>query len=289
MRIFCDWGSSNLRAYLFDDGEVVDRYASELGSKTIAADEDLYHAELKRITIRFDVAPDTPIQLSGMVGSKNGWLDAGYIDTPAAVADLAGSLVSPPGFSSAVIVPGLKHERENSSIDLMRGEETQVFGLLSIDPAATRICLPGTHSKWVEVAGGRITAFQSYMTGDLFSALCERSIFREQIGSEDFDEESFIAGCTLAYAGCSLDDLFRLRSDYVCAKVSQRGFHSYLSGFLIANEIRAAGASGSVHLCGSESLTKAYAMALDQISVESIAIAAEAATIAGHIELGKAG
>jgi 2-keto-3-deoxy-galactonokinase len=95
------------------------------------------------------------------------------------------------------------------------------------------------------------------------------------------NESSFIAGCALANEGSSLDDLFRLRSDYVCSKVSDRSFHSYLSGFLIANGIRAEGVSGTVHLCGSKTLSQAYAIALDQISVKRV-------TIAGHLALAKA-
>lgn len=286
MYIICDWGSSKLRAFLLDGENLVTRrYESDLGVKTLSGDPGRFAAELEKVFESFSCDSGTEVSLSGMVGSKHGWLDAGYASTPAAPEAIASLVVAPPGFPSAKIIPGLKHVRKDGSIDLMRGEEIQVFGLLAAEPDAKKICLPGTHSKWVEVEDGKITTFRSYLTGDLFAALCEQSIFREQIRSREFDEESFVAGCSVAYDGATLDDLFRLRADYVCAKISAEGFFSYLSGFLIANEIRAEGVFGTVHLCGSESLMRSYSIALSQIAVSSVSIDSEGATVAGHQDL----
>ena len=285
MQIIADWGSSNLRAYLLAEGQVVGRERSDLGTKRVLS-EDLDFAEVLRGVIgALGCAEDTPVQLSGMVGAKNGWVDAGYLDTPVSPAGLAPALVAASNFPSAKIVPGLRHTASDGSVDLMRGEEVQVFGLLSIAPDARTVCLPGTHSKWVRVEGGEISSFESYMTGDLFASLSEGSIFKEQVGSLEFDEASFLDGCELAYGGCSLDRLFRLRSDYVRGAVSPDGFSSYLSGFLIANEIRAASPSGSVYLCGSPQLARSYSIALEKFSLDSAEIDLEAATVAGHLAI----
>src|SRR5206468_1917494 len=62
----------------------------------------------------------------------------------------------------------------------MRGEETQILGMVAAAEgfaAASRlIILPGTHSKWAIVAKGRIEAFATFLTGELYAVLKEHSI-----------------------------------------------------------------------------------------------------------------
>ena len=43
----------------------------------------------------------------------------------------------------------------------MRGEETQLLGLLSLRPGYDGpVIMPGTHSKWVEIVEGRVERFR---------------------------------------------------------------------------------------------------------------------------------
>lgn len=281
--LVCDWGSTRLRAWLVDsDGRVSQRHESDRGIKTITGGASEYRATLDMVLAEMNIGPGTPIHISGMAGSKKGWIETSYLPTPAGRPDFASNFVSLPGWEDARLYGGLKHLAEDGSVDVMRGEEVQVFGILDLHPEAERICLPGTHSKWVRVKDGRITGFKSYMTGDLFHSLCEHSIFREQIGSREFNREGFLHGCRLAAEGNGLDDLFRLRTEFVFSAVSEERFHSCLSGFLIANEIKAAKGEGTVVLCGSTLLMESYALALEQASIHSIAISSETATLQGH-------
>ncbi|MEJ0058829.1 MAG: 2-dehydro-3-deoxygalactonokinase [Terricaulis sp.] len=55
-----------------------------------------------------------------------------------------------PARFQAWLTPGLSVAHENGLFDVMRGEETQIFGALTDarPPSSSR---PGTHSKWARV------------------------------------------------------------------------------------------------------------------------------------------
>ncbi|MEO0389126.1 MAG: 2-dehydro-3-deoxygalactonokinase [Pseudomonadota bacterium] len=66
--------------------------------------------------------------------------------------------------------------------DVMRGEETQIAGHLAL--GGTRdgvVVLPGTHTNWVEIKDGAVFHFASFMTGELFALLAERSVLRHAV------------------------------------------------------------------------------------------------------------
>ena len=283
----CDWGSTNLRAYLIDEeGVVQGRYESGSGSKSLAGDARAYRDELRKALRGLGVKDDSEIRISGMAGSKLGWKEMGYVATPMVPENFSSNFCFLDEFPRARLYGGLKYENDDGSLDVMRGEEVQVLGAMELCPEASLICLPGTHSKWVKVEAGKVISFRTVMTGDLFQALCEKSIFREQIASREFHRESFLAGCALAKSGSNLQDLFKLRSAFVFSKVSSEGFHSYLSGFLIANEIISAGRDEShVHLCGASSLVSKYVLAMKEMGMDSSVIDGETATICGHLSL----
>ena len=248
--------------------------------------EASHYAETLRTALTELQADDAcEIRISGMAGSKLGWLETDYSATPLSAAGFSSNRLPLDGFPKAFLFGGAMHRSDDGSLDVMRGEEVQVFGVLDQHPEAQQICLPGTHSKWVVVDSGQISSFKTYMTGDLFHSLCEESIFKTQIACREFDEASFLAGCRLAAEGNGLHDLFKLRSHFVFSKVSAEGFYSYLSGFLIGNEIGSASPESKVYLCGSAALTPLYATALEQIGVETLAIDSESATIRGHLSI----
>lgn len=284
--VICDWGSSHLRAYhVSSGGEVLSKYESSRGVKSLSGKESLYRDELNKALKALQVDADSEIRISGMASSKNGWKEVDYSSTPVTENEFVSNFQPVEGFENARLYGGVKHVVEDGSIDVMRGEEIQIFGMLEEFPDARLLCLPGTHSKWVRVEDGKIAAFKTYMTGDLFHSLCEESIFKGQITSRDFNEDGFIYGCRLAQEGSDLQDLFKLRSAYVFSNISSEAFHSCLSGFLIMNELKSVAPQSEVHLCGSASLEPLYVRALKEIGIECLAIESEKATIRGHIAL----
>jgi 2-dehydro-3-deoxygalactonokinase len=280
-KIFCDWGTSNLRAYLVDDGIVLKDYASNCG--ILKAKEIGFEKVLHEIFWEFQCAKDTPAILSGMVGAKQGWCEAPYVPTPLNYSSLTMSFVEPKTVFNVKILGGVNHLDESSNYEVMRGEEVQVFGVVDHEPNTELICLPGSHSKWVEIKEGRIIGFRTWMTGELFKTLSEKTIFKSQIQSKDYDRESFVQGVEFAREHNELgSSLFKLRTEFLFDRVNQNHFYSYLSGFLIGSEIREAiGTHKSVSLCGSDFLMKAYEQALKVFALSTKQYPSAEATIRG--------
>src|SRR3546814_15288597 len=80
-----DWGGSNLRAFRIDrDGRIVDERRRALRLRDMSGG----HAEILFDFLEPWRTPDeaVPIPLSGMVGSREGWFDAGCRGVPTEVA-----------------------------------------------------------------------------------------------------------------------------------------------------------------------------------------------------------
>ena len=279
--VFCDWGTTNLRAFLLEDGEVSEVYASENG---LTRAKDLgFPKVLGEVLTHFDAPLNTPIFLSGMVGSKNGWKESPYVSTPAGVEELKNNFVTIEEIPNVKILGGVSTELKNGKKDVIRGEEVQVFGILEKFPHAEKVCLPGTHSKWVEVQNKSIVSFSTWMTGDLFNSLSQYTIFKEQISSNAFCQNSFKRGLVTAEeSGPLLNAAFHLRTDYLFGEISSNQFHSYLSGFLIGTEVKDAfKGSDEVIVCGSEKMMELYSLALNHFGIMAVEFPASEATVLG--------
>ena len=170
--IAVDWGTTSARAYRLDDrGEVCDARAAPLGIQQVKGGYPDALAALLG-----DWSSDTAPRLAcGMIGSRQGWIEAPYVDCPAPVDALARGIVRTQDGALA-IVPGLVCRGMDGMPDVMRGEETQIAGAIANEAAPTLAILPGTHSKWALVHGGTIVAFTTHMTGEVFAVLHEHSI-----------------------------------------------------------------------------------------------------------------
>lgn len=285
--IFCDWGTTNLRAFLLENGKVIDEYSSSNGLKN--AKEIGFAKVLGEILIHFDAPINIPVKLSGMVGSKHGWKEAPYAPAPVTVSDMRDKSVSIKEFPNVEIFGGVSYELPNGKMDVMRGEEVQIFGVLEKFPHVEQICLPGTHSKWVQTKDGSINSFSTWMTGDLFNSFSEHTIFKEQISSNAFCQSAFTKGVAMAkLSGSIINSAFHLRTDYLFGKVDASEFHSYLSGFLIGSEVKgAASNSEEVIVCGSEKMLELYSLALNHFGILAIEFPASEATVLGMQKITK--
>src|SRR3546814_717416 len=152
--IVVDWGTTNVRAYrLAGDGRILERRESRQGIMNVA--DGGFRAALDALLADWRGGGDTPVVLSGMIGSRQGWVEAPYAECPVDARRLAQGLVPVPGLASAWIVPGVLHRGPGGTHDVMRGEEVQIFGALPGDARGPRtLCLPGTHSTWAVVEDG---------------------------------------------------------------------------------------------------------------------------------------
>ncbi|MDP3796323.1 MAG: 2-dehydro-3-deoxygalactonokinase [Polaromonas sp.] len=264
-----DWGSSSLRgALIAPDGEVVEERAFARGILTVAPDE---------FPAVFDscfgawMNPETLCLISGMAGSQQGWLEAPYCPCPAGFDDIAGQLAwVEPG--RIAIVPGLSIETGGAP-DVMRGEETQVFGallLLGLDNA--RLVLPGTHSKWVTVSNRRVTDFSTWMTGEIYALLRQHSILARTLPASDPapDAAAFEQGVAHALRGQGLlHTAFNTRTLSLFKRMAADALPSYLSGLVIGEELKSQSLQhgDSVVLMGAPALTARYEQALALLGV----------------------
>jgi 2-dehydro-3-deoxygalactonokinase len=257
-----DWGTSSFRAFrLGATGTVIERRVAPRG--ILMVEDGRFEAELLRQIGDWIAAGERRVLMSGMIGSRQGWVEAPYLPCPAGRADLAASVVAVPFAGAAVrLVPGLTCNDAAGTPEVMRGEETQLIATVA-DTATC--CLPGTHSKWANIVGGRIAMFQTYMTGELFSALRGHTILGRMMRDGPTDVAAFDRGVARAgQPGHLLHHLFGVRTLGLSGQLADAEAASYLSGLLIGHEVRAAMpvAGEVVQLVGAAALIALYARAL---------------------------
>ena len=304
--IALDWGTTSLRAYkLAEGGQVLEQRSLSSGimqlpkaPRIIAGRECTDGFELafdEACGDWLDAQPGLPVIACGMVGSAQGWQEAAYRDTPANVATLGTSLQSVRSLRGVDvhIVPGVI--QRSSLPNVMRGEETQVLGVLQNLAGEAGgdllIGLPGSHSKWVEVADGCIARFDTFMTGEIFAVLSEHSILgRTQQRGAAFDGEAFDRGVRVALSVEGeigpLSTVFSARSLGLTGELSATAQADYLSGLLIGHELSALACvqrrrRNSVHLpsiilIGNAQLCSCYSRALDAAGFARVTLAEQA-------------
>jgi len=304
--IALDWGTTSLRAYkLAAGGVVLEQRALSSGIMQLPKTPRVLNGGecTDGFELAFDEAcgdwldaqPNLPVIACGMVGSAQGWREAAYCETPANVANLGNSLQTVISLRGTVvhIVPGVIQRSRLPNV--MRGEETQVRGVLQNLPieagADLLIGLPGSHSKWVDVVDGCITHFDTFMTGEVFAVLSEHSILgRTQQHSATFDAQAFDRGVQVAQSADGelgvLSTLFSARTLGLTGELSPTAQADYLSGLMIGHELAALATVQrrrrnnpnlpSIILIGNAQLCARYSRALDACGFANVTLAEQA-------------
>lgn len=237
-----DWGTSRMRLWpMRRDGALLGERRADDGLD--AGRQRGFAAILESHLAALGVPSETPVVVCGMAGSRQGWLEAAYVDIPAPLEKVLADSVAPDAGSRTVrILPGMA--QRGAAPDVMRGEETQLLGLmLKTRLPGALVAMPGTHSKWVTLAGGAVTGFSTVMTGELFQLLAEQSILRHSIGpaagNVDPDATAFLSGLRsgLGNPAGVLGSLFGIRAGSLLEGLSQPDAAARLSGLLIGGEI----------------------------------------------------
>ncbi|MDT3314469.1 2-dehydro-3-deoxygalactonokinase [Pseudomonas sp. rhizo66] len=304
--IALDWGTTSLRAYkLAAGGVVLEQRALSSGIMQLPKTPRIINGRecADGFELAFDEAcgdwldaqPNLPVIACGMVGSAQGWREAAYCETPANVANLGNSLQTVVSLRGTVvhIVPGVIQRSRLPNV--MRGEETQVLGVLQNLPVEAGndllIGLPGSHSKWVEVVDGCITHFDTFMTGEVFAVLSEHSILgRTQQHSATFDSQAFDRGLQIAQSAEGelgvLSTLFSARTLGLTGELGPTAQADYLSGLMIGHELAALATVQrrrrnntnlpSIILIGNAQLCARYSRGLDACGFANVTLAEQA-------------
>ena len=287
--IAVDWGTSRLKAWhVAEDGRVLAETATSAGAGRLRG--DAFEAALVEAVGGWLDEDPIDVLVAGMAGRRGGWRQAPYLDLPGDLDGLATHCVAVPCADARLkvaIVPGLCQRRPRP--DVMRGEETQLQGLLAREPGfAGRVCLPGTHSKWAEVGPGGIVGFRTFMTGEVFALIAAHSILANDVAADDaegFDPAAFEAGLRRGAEapGDLIASMFEVRAAGLLSAADPGGARARLSGLLIGAELGAAGATNGdpVVIIGAKGLAARYVDGVAMLGGRARRLDVEAATLAG--------
>jgi 2-dehydro-3-deoxygalactonokinase len=282
--LFADWGTTSRRAWLIgEEGSILASVEDARGMLSI--EPGGWEAALAELKVALGGVEPRLSLIAGMAGADRGWRDAGYLPCPAAIGDLARRLcwVEP---GSVAIVPGLSMVGE-SSADVMRGEETQIFGAIAagLAPPDCLACHPGTHTKWIASRGGQVAEFRTVMTGELFALLKAHSILAGRLQDDVAAGPDFDAGLERGLAtGEAIADLFAVRADALSGAGRIGNGAAYASGLLIGADVRAGLAMSperEVHVIGRSDLAALYARAIEKSGRRAVAVDGRTAVVAG--------
>jgi 2-dehydro-3-deoxygalactonokinase len=240
-----------------------------------------------------------PLVLCGMAGSRNGWRETPYLACPADLRALReAALRFEADGAPVVIVPGLSCQGRLGSPEVMRGEETQIAGALTLHPGLRAgrhlLCLPGTHTKWAWLADGQVHDFLTALTGELFALLRDGSTLTRaastaasapaSAGEGDGFERGLEAAAALGKASL-LHAVFAVRTRQLIDGRSPTWALAYLSGLMIGSDVRGAlplfGAPGEAVLIGAGALNQRYANALRREGIAASCLDGEQCALAG--------
>lgn len=286
--IAVDWGTSRLRAFAMGaDNRPLAETSSDQGMGTLSRDE--FEPALSNLISEWLQDGPKPLLACGMVGARQGWVEAAYRSVPGPALSLDGFVRAPakdPKYALRIL-PGMCQAQP---ADVMRGEETQITGFLAANPAFNgRLCLPGTHSKWATLADGEVKAFTTYMTGETFALLSASSVLRHSVAAigemSGKPGQDFFDGLDRAHdtQGNLSADLFSIRAKSLLQDFSPTQAFDYLSGLVLGSELVAAlaGNHDEIALVAAGLLGDRYTQALSHFGVKAITLATTDATLAG--------
>lgn len=283
--IVVDWGTTNLRVCACsNDGTILKSAHSTQGIKSVP--KGGFSGALTQMIDKLGECSEQPIYVCGMAGARGGWREAPYCGTPIAIEDIAANLTPLPEKLDGYLLPGAKTVSPDGTLDVMRGEEIQIFGGMSkFDIQNGVVCLPGTHSKWVRIEDGRIVNFATFMTGDIFNALSHTILSCEE--KTEHDPTAFGLGLKASVdSDCGLlHRLFTARTRVLDGTLMPNQVSAYVSGLLIGHELAESSSfcepSERIVLIGSKVLCHRYQEALDYFGRKYVSLDSSDATCAG--------
>lgn len=280
--IAVDWGTTRLRAWAMRGTDVVQQASSDRGLATL--DRDGFEPALLELITPWLGDGVTDVLACGMVGARQGWIEAPYVPVPAK-----------PGMPEAVQMPGtdprlrvllLPGLSQQDPPDVMRGEETQIAGFLRLNPNWDGvICLPGTHTKWAQLSADEVVSFRTFMTGELFNLLARQSILRHSVG-DGWDDSAFASAVDdmLSRPEALAARLFGLRARDLLQDVADGATVAALSGLLIGAELAASRPywlGQQVAVIGADAMARLYVAALAQVGVSATLADVDRMTLEG--------
>lgn len=272
-----DWGTTNRRVYLIEEGRVVHTERDDAGAMRTTD----FAGEMAALRAKLG---DLPAVMAGMVGSNVGWRTVPYVSAPAGLAELAAALTFID--ERTAIVPGLAVDQSEGRPDIMRGEEVQLLGGVAsgVVPADAMLCQPGTHCKWAWIVGGRITGFVTAMTGEIYGLLGSHSLLAPMLRDGTHNHDAFCAGVREGSERDLAAALFSVRARVILGGSAAQDAASWTSGLLIGAEVAARLAQigdRTIHILADAHMGGLYATAIETLGGSARLVDSHAAFVAG--------
>ena len=270
--IAIDWGTSFFRAYLIENEEIICTANTNDGMKFVQNNK-FEETLVNLIEPWLDYKYKIEILASGMVGSKQGWIEVPYQKTPCNLNNI--KFIFPSVRDNRFSIKIFSGISQSNNPDVMRGEETQIAGFLYDNQNFNgSICLPGTHSKWVQIENGNIINFKTFMTGELFEIISKNSILIHTVTSKKILKNELIKAVNEIFLKPEIfgNVLFQLRADDLINSRGSEIYKSKLSGYLLGLELLGSmefWEKKDIVLIGNADLVKMYEYVL-QKKVNSI-------------------
>lgn len=293
--VVVDWGTSSFRGWLMAaDGAALAETRGGEGMLHCAGGVG-FAPVLRDHLGRLGAPAGAPVLICGMAGARQGWIEAPYLKVPTRLDALHEGAVRIDAPGDIRILPGVAQARADRP-DVMRGEETQLFGAQALDGTMSLgkqlVCMPGTHTKWVSMNGSVVQEFLTAPTGELFAMLCDHSVLVRDpstpVEHHPRDFERGLAESARHPEASLLHRLFQSRSLRLDKQLSPEGAASWTSGLLIGTDVRGAlslfshhDAGSPVYVIGAPKLTASYAVALARNGRKSVEIDGAKAALAG--------
>jgi 2-dehydro-3-deoxygalactonokinase len=256
-----DSGTTNSRVWLMRGSKIVAKQQVAAGVRNTAIDghnralmQGIRHAILE---LRNSVSPgDRPetVIAAGMITSDLGLHEVKHAQAPVGIEDLAAGIQTRsfdetddlqfhfiPGVRSG---PTLANLQNVNSIDIMRGEETEIFGALEefeLRGPLLYIHL-GSHTKLIQIdALQRIVGGASTLAGELLLSIQQQTILRSSLPESQvpaLDEEFFQQGWRNCQRFGLTRALYQVRIFDLNSRFTKECLFSFLLGSLLCEEFR---------------------------------------------------
>jgi 2-dehydro-3-deoxygalactonokinase len=253
-----DGGTTNTRFVLMDhkNEKIVNRIERKVGASnaTSASENEELKTTVKDVICELQKQNDCIIKnvyASGMITSNAGLYELAHIEAPATVEKIQSGIhtVSMPEISQNALfhfIPGIKFQNQRTiGMDMMRGEEVEIFGALEPEDYQKSIMFVhfGSHNKLIFVKNGVISNAITTIGGELLWAIANETILKSSIGNfeETFeiDNDYVELGYHEAKENNISRALFLARIYQVINQATEEQVKSFLYGALMFVDLQA--------------------------------------------------
>lgn len=293
-----DCGTTNTRVGLMCNGVLAESTSFHLGARAHAADPKGYRAALAEAVAALEkkAEPDA-VLVSGMLTSELGICPIPHLIAPVGLQNLHNGMqkMSIPEICDKpfYFIPGVRTAGEDVlDRDMMRGEESELMGLMTGDEGACVFVLPGSHSKFVSVDDkGRISGIVTLLTGEMAAALSGHTILADSVSlGDELDADALRAGYRCCRERGINEAIFKVRvlDKQLSQKAPER--YGFFLGCVLCGEVERllSYPAETVVIAGQRQLKKAMCILLADSGRRVVEVAddvAATATFRGMVKI----